>query len=177
MNLPLRVRWQKQLDAAQTSSSWGARVEARVLRFLLARYAGSSEEAPLPKFPLYEGEAAPGRARMLLSPRDQNKRLSHIEQGNLERIETPDWVSNESLEHTAWQEVRERRRQEAVRQFGQAPPPPQVPKYGPEWLQFRIAPFTYAHWKRMLSTTGCDTLLSTLGPALKFLVGVVFSRH
>ena len=138
MNLPLRTRWLEKLDAAQTNASWGARVETRVLRFLLSRYAASSEEAPLSDFPLYEGEQAPGRKRSLLSERESHKHLIRIEQNNLEREEIFEPIGRESVNLAAWSDLRERRRQEAFQQFGQTPPPI---SYDPAWLRFDVGQF------------------------------------
>ena len=45
MNLPLRDRWLERLEAAQTGSSWSARLEARVLTLLAgALYRGEREK-------------------------------------------------------------------------------------------------------------------------------------
>ncbi len=44
----LQHYWMKQLDAAELDLSWRSRLEAKVLRFLIGRYAGSDEETPVP---------------------------------------------------------------------------------------------------------------------------------
>lgn len=78
MSLSLRTQWTKRLDAAQFDSSWQGQIEARVLRFLLSRYSGSHEEAPLAACPLFQGESPHGRAQLPLSEKQQRARLGHI---------------------------------------------------------------------------------------------------
>lgn len=78
MSRSLRIQWQKQLEAASVDPSLKAQAEVRVLRFLLSRYRGQQDAAPLTSFPLYEGQPVRGRARMLLSRREQHQRLEEI---------------------------------------------------------------------------------------------------
>lgn len=85
MILSLRARWLERLGAAQSDSSWQSQVEARVLRFLLARYQGEETIAPLAPFPLQEGESPSGRAHLPLTARQIGERLKHIAKINAER--------------------------------------------------------------------------------------------
>ncbi len=78
MSLSLHDQWIQRLAVAQAASSWQSRIEARVLRFLLARYAGSDEATPLTKISVYEGELPYGRAHVPLSARQLKGRLTHI---------------------------------------------------------------------------------------------------
>ena len=172
MNLPLRNRWLERLDAAQTNSSWGARIETRVLRFLLARYAGSSQEAPLSDFPLYEGEQAPGRARALLSERESKKHLIRIEQNNLEREEIFEPIGKESVDWIVWTDLRNRRRREAFQHFGQTPPPPRWLLYGPAWLRFDVGQFL-----ARISPRWSVNLAVRLALGLKLLGQILSSRR
>ncbi|BCM91301.1 hypothetical protein IAD21_03167 [Abditibacteriota bacterium] len=196
MSLSLRERWLKQLEAAQDNSSWRAQIDVRILRFLLARYGGASEAAQLADFPLYEGEMVHGRAKALLSPREQEARLNHIARTNLERRQDAyDYlVSNDFFERGAWHAMRQRQKREAFEQFGQTPPPlsPPIVAYGPAWLTWlefdvgkwvgtllsRLVP---PHiWRSVLSRIlprNFNQSLAKVGLGLKFLGRILSSHH
>jgi hypothetical protein len=78
MNSILRVEWEDRLESAELNPSWRSRLEAKVLRFLLRRYAGLTEEAPIPVRQFYRGETPHGRAKMALSTEQQRERLGHL---------------------------------------------------------------------------------------------------
>jgi len=98
----LRGNWQRRLDAAQLDPAWSAQIEARVLRFLLSRYEGASQESPVPIQPFYRGEEPHGRAKVPLSPRAQRGRLEDVARGNIEAHAAPvinsfsDWLVDEA---------------------------------------------------------------------------------
>jgi hypothetical protein len=116
MSLPLRVRWAKQLDAAQLDPSWQAHIEVRVLRFLLARYSGAQDVAPLPTFPFYEGSIVPGRAKMPLAQREQRRRLEHI--SLIGSQIPPDFLGfiDRRIQRQAWDSYQRRQRHEKLQQ-------------------------------------------------------------
>ncbi len=183
MSLSLRERWQRRLDEAQGDPSW----QTRVYRFLLARYGGQEEEAPLAVFPLYEGDLVAGRANLLLSPQEQGKRLSHIARGNLERMEADAPVSNDFFESGAWKELQRRRKREVFQQFGQKPPPfPQAQYYLPRWLDWLY--FDIGRWglgllnqmlppQRRMLFAKVELRWRKAAVGLKFLHGIICSRH
>lgn len=110
MSLSLRVMWTNRLQTASASSSFSARVEAKVLRFLLSNYAGSTEEAPLPDCPLYEGDLPYGRSRVPLTSLQQRRRLNEIarikSESRVEPVSASDvWLQEERF----WEIVRRQR--------------------------------------------------------------------
>ncbi|RYX82530.1 hypothetical protein EON83_19060 [bacterium] len=114
MSHTLQVRWQKQLETAQSDPSWQAQIEVRVLRFLLARYEGKGEEMPLAPFPFYRGQSPYGRAHLPLSQQQMGERLRHIAEVERQRVaETPrffDW------DRISYQDVLAHQRSEARRE-------------------------------------------------------------
>lgn len=87
----LRDGWARRLEAAQRAVAapdadfgWRAELEARVLRFLLARYGAAPQAPPLGPLAVFEGTALYGRSRALLSQAQQRARLHHIAQVRLE---------------------------------------------------------------------------------------------
>lgn len=85
MSLSLRTRWLERLEKVQNDSSWQAQAEARVLRFVLARYQGEGSIAPLSPFPLQEGQSPYGRTHLPLSQRQMAERLKHIAKIDVQR--------------------------------------------------------------------------------------------
>lgn len=116
MSVSLQVRWVKQLDAARLDPSWKARIEAKVLRFLLARYNGEEEATQLAPFPFYENQSVQGRTRLLLSPRDQHSRLKHIASIGEERQTDRLGTLERGLQSQAWVDLRRRRSYEEMQQ-------------------------------------------------------------
>ncbi|BCM91300.1 hypothetical protein IAD21_03166 [Abditibacteriota bacterium] len=112
MSLLLRERWLKQLEAAQTDPSWQGQVEARVLRFLLARYEGKGEDALLAPFPLYEGQSPYGRTHLPLTGRQIGERLRHIAKIDAERPHE----SSSFWDAIAYRDVERHKREEARRE-------------------------------------------------------------
>ena len=112
MNSPLRESWTKRLDAASLDSSWSARIEEKVLRFLLQRYAGSGEEAPVPRPPLYEGESPEGEAKAPHTPVSRSRTLRRIAQGNFEAHNEPvdSLLGDRLVSEAAYRDLKSRQR-------------------------------------------------------------------
>lgn len=80
MKANLRDEWTARLEAARREPSWRARLEEKVLTFLLRRTEETVLPAPVPDRPFFRGQTPHGRARAMLSPQQRRERLQHIAQ-------------------------------------------------------------------------------------------------
>lgn len=121
MSFSLRTLWVERLKKAQTESSWQAQTEARVLRFLLARYQGGAAATPLAPFPLQEGESPRGRTHLPLTGRQIGEILQHIAKINAKRprflFSLFGWDATAYWDAIAYQDVKRRRSEQAARRF------------------------------------------------------------
>lgn len=129
MKMNLRDGWATRLEAAQSAVaasdadfSWRAQLEARVMRFLLARYSAAPQAPPLGPLAVFEGAALYGQSRALLSQAQQRARLHHIAQVRLECPLVETSALNLRLEAFAYEQsqlkARRRQRYEARRERG-----------------------------------------------------------
>jgi hypothetical protein len=112
MNPVLWVEWENRLEAALENPAWRSLLEAKVLRFLLSRYASSSEETPVPARSYYRGRSPIGEAKVPPSPITTKRTLRRIARANFEARDEPvlSPAMQQFLEEGPYRDIQRRQR-------------------------------------------------------------------